>query len=374
MEIKNEEKMMELLKMCMEGNPDVKVQVSIKMKKKKHKSPKNLEENGDMPVEDSSHARIVELEAENGELNKTIEQQNMEITELKDKNESLQFDNAELKEDCENAERTISDKEAEITELKDKNENLQFENAELKENCENAEKTISDKETEITELKDKNENLQFENAELKENCENAERTISDKETEITELKDKNENLQFENAELKENCENAERTISDKKAEITELKDKNENLQFENADYKIAKKKLQPFEELISLYQKAKTINEFCPLSLDLESPLKFLFCVASEQAVGSLYEKLRYNYKAVSKKVSVAIELYNELVDFMCSINPKFAAIDELGEMDDEHHAEINQKHEGQIKTILMKGYQYSVSGTVEKKAFVEVI
>lgn len=234
MEIKNEEKMMELLKMCMEGNPDVKVQVSIKMKKKKHKSPKNLEENGDMPVEDSSHARIVELEAENGELNKTIEQQNMEITELKDKNE--------------------------------------------------------------------------------------------------------------------------------------------NLQFENADYKIAKKKLQPFEELISLYQKAKTINEFCPLSLDLESPLKFLFCVASEQAVGSLYEKLRYNYKAVSKKVSVAIELYNELVDFMCNINPKFAAIDELGEMDDEHHAEINQKHEGQIKTILMKGYQYSVSGTVEKKAFVEVI
>ena len=255
MEIKNEEKMMELLKMCMEGNPDVKVQVSIKMKKKKHKSPKNLEENGDMPVEDSSHARIVELEAENGELNKTIEQQNMEITELK-----------------------------------------------------------------------------------------------------------------------EDCENAERTISDKEAEITELKDKNENLQFENADYKIAKKKLQPFEELISLYQKAKTINEFCPLSLDLESPLKFLFCVASEQAVGSLYEKLRYNYKAVSKKVSVAIELYNELVDFMCSINPKFAAIDELGEMDDEHHAEINQKHEGQIKTILMKGYQYSVSGTVEKKAFVEVI
>lgn len=234
MEIKNEEKMMELLKMCMEGNPDVKVQVSIKMKKKKHKSPKNLEENGDMPVEDSSHARIVELEAENGELNKTIEQQNMEITELKDKNEKLQF--------------------------------------------------------------------------------------------------------------------------------------------ENADYKIAKKKLQPFEELISLYQKAKTINGFCPLSLDLESPLKFLFCVASEQAVGSLYEKLRYNYKAVSKKVSVAIELYNELVDFMCSINPKFAAIDELGEMDDEHHAEINQKHEGQIKTILMKGYQYSVSGTVEKKAFVEVI
>lgn len=234
MEIKNEEKMMELLKMCMEGNPDVKVQVSIKMKKKKHKSPKNLEENGDMPVEDSSHARIVELEAENGELNKTIEQQNMEITELKDKNE--------------------------------------------------------------------------------------------------------------------------------------------NLQFENADYKIAKKKLQPFEELISLYQKAKTINEFCPLSLDLESPLKFLFCVASEQAVGSLYEKLRYNYKAVSKKVSAAIELYNKLVDFMCSINPKFTAIDELGEMDDEHHAEINQKHEGQIKTILMKGYQYSVSGTVEKKAFVEVI
>lgn len=234
MEIKNEEKMMELLKMCMEGNPDVKVQVSIKMKKKKYKSPKNLEENGDMPVEDSSHARIVELEAENGELNKTIEQQNMEITELKDKNESLQF--------------------------------------------------------------------------------------------------------------------------------------------ENADYKIAKKKLQPFEELISLYQKAKTINEFCPLSLDLESPLKFLFCVASEQAVGSLYEKLRYNYKAVSKKVSAAIELYNKLVDFMCSINPKFAAIDELGEMDDEHHAEINQKHEGQIKTILMKGYQYSVSGTVEKKAFVEVI
>lgn len=234
MEIKNEEKMMELLKMCMEGNPDVKVQVSIKMKKKKHKSPKNLEENGDMPVEDSSHARIVELEAENGELNKTIEQQNMEITELKDKNE--------------------------------------------------------------------------------------------------------------------------------------------NLQFENADYKIAKKKLQPFEELISLYQKAKTINGFCPLSLDLESPLKFLFCVASEQAVGSLYEKLRYNYKAVSKKVSVAIELYNELVNFMCSINPKFAAIDELGEMDDEYYAEINQKHEGQIKTILMKGYQYSVSGTVEKKAFVEVI
>lgn len=269
MEIKNEEKMMELLKMCMEGNPDVKVQVSIKMKKKKHKSPKNLEENGDMPVEDSSHARIVELEAENGELNKTIEQQNMEITELKEKNE---------------------------------------------------------------------------------------------------------NLQFENAELKENCENAERTISDKEAEITELKDKNENLQFENADYKIAKKKLQPFEELISLYQKAKTINGFCPPSLDLESPLKFLFCVASEQAVGSLYEKLRYNYKAVSKKASVAIELYNELVDFMCSINPKFTAIDELGEMDDEHHAEINQKHEGQIKTILMKGYQYSVSGTVEKKAFVEVI
>ena len=58
----------------------------------------------------------------------------------------------------------------------------------------------------------------------------------------------------------------------------------------------------------------------------------------------------------------------------MCSINPKFTAIDELGEMDDEHYAEINQKHEGQIKTILMKGYQYSVSGTVEKKAFVEVI
>lgn len=174
--------------------------------------------------------------------------------------------------------------------------------------------------------------------------------------------------------LKDEKKAAEDTISDKETEITELKDKNENLQFENADYKIAKKKLQPFEELISLYQKAKTINGCCPLSLDLESPLKFLFCVASEQAVGSLYEKLRYNYKAVSKKVSVAIELYNELVDFMCSINPKFAAIDELGEMDDEHHAEINQKHEGQIKTILMKGYQYSVSGTVEKKAFVEVI
>lgn len=266
MEIKNEEKMMELLKMCMEGNPDVKVQVSIKMKKKKHKSPKNLEENGDIPVEDSSHARIVELEAENGELNKTIEQQKTDIKKLKDEKKA-------------------------------------------------AEDTISDKETGITELTAK----------------------------VTKLEGDNKNLQNENNKL-------------------------------DADYKIAKKKLQPFEELISLYQKAKTINEFCPLSLDLESPLKFLFCVASGQAVGSLYEKLRYNYKAVSKKVSAAIELYNKLVDFMCSINPKFAAIDELGEMDDEHHAEINQKHEGQIKTILMKGYQYSVSGTVEKKAFVEVI
>lgn len=185
--------------------------------------------------------------------------------------------------------------------------------------------------------------------------------------------------------LKDEKKAAEDTISDKETGITELTAKvtklegdNENLQNENnkldADYKIAKKELQPFQNLINLYQKAKTINGFCPLSLDLESPLKFLFCVASEQAVGSLYEKLRYNYKAVSKKVSVAIELYNELVDFMCSINPKFTAIDELGEMDDEHHAEINQKHEGQIKTILMKGYQYSVSGTVEKKAFVEVI
>lgn len=210
-------------------------------------------------------------------------------------------------------------------------------------------------------------------------------TIEEFEKMKAELSQTIEQQKTDIKKLKDEKKAAEDTISDKETGITELTAKvtklegdNENLQNENnkldADYKIAKKKLQPFEELISLYQKAKTINKFCPLSLDLESPLKFLFCVASEQAVGSLYEKLRYNYKAVSKKASVAIELYNELVDFMCSINPKFAAIDELGEMDDEHHAEINQKHEGQIKTILMKGYQYSVSRTVEKKAFVEVI
>lgn len=193
-------------------------------------------------------------------------------------------------------------------------------------------------------------------------------------TEIATLKKKNEELQNENKELKEKYANAEKTILDNKAEIKHLQQQSKEITSLKKKNKTMQKDSKPFEELISLYQKAKTINEFCPLSLDLESPLKFLFCVASEQAVGSLYEKLRYNYKAVSKKASVAIELYNELVDFMCSINPKFAAIDELGEMDDEHHAEINQKHEGQIKTILMKGYQYSVSGTVEKKAFVEAI
>lgn len=244
-------------------------QVSIKRKKRikvKCKSTEQPVKSRDIYAEDSSHARIMELKAENEELNKTIKQQKTDIKKLKDEKKA-------------------------------------------------AEDTISDKETGITELTAK----------------------------VTKLEGDNENLQNENNKL-------------------------------DADYKIVKKELQPFQNLINLYQKAKTINGFCPLSLDLESPLKFLFCVASEQAVGSLYEKLRYNYKAVSKKVSVAIELYNELVDFMCSINPKFTAIDELGEMDDEHHAEINQKHEGQIKTILMKGYQYSVSGTVEKKAFVEVI
>lgn len=210
-------------------------------------------------------------------------------------------------------------------------------------------------------------------------------TIEEFEKMKAELSQTIEQQKTDIKKLKDEKKAAEDTISDKETGITELTAKvtklegdNENLQNENnkldADYKIAKKELQPFQNLINLYQKAMSINEFCSLSLDLESPLKFLFCVASEQAVGSLYEKLRYNYKAVSKKVSVAIELYNELVDFMCSINPKFTAIDELGEMDDEHYAEINQKHEGQIKTILMKGYQYSVSGTVEKKAFVEVI
>lgn len=193
-------------------------------------------------------------------------------------------------------------------------------------------------------------------------------------TEIATLKKKNEELQNENKELKEKYANAEKTILDNKAEIKRLQQQSKEITSLKKKNKTMQKDSKPFEELISLYQKAKTINEIYPLSLDLESPLKFLFCVASGQAVGSLYEELRYNYKAVSKKVSAAIELYNKLVDFMCSINPKFTAIDELGEMDDEHHAEINQKHEGQIETILMKGYQYSVSGTVEKKAFVEAI
>lgn len=72
--------------------------------------------------------------------------------------------------------------------------------------------------------------------------------------------------------LKDEKKAAEDTISDKETGITELTAKvtklegdNENLQNENnkldADYKIAKKELQPFQNLINLYQKAMSIND-----------------------------------------------------------------------------------------------------------------
>lgn len=164
--------------------------------------------------------------------------------------------------------------------------------------------------------------------------------------------------------------------------VNALESKIERVEAVNKAYK---ERINDLEKDINSYEQSfgkvyVLYNEVCSISekdravfqrfICTDDAVRFMYAVTNEKAMNSLYDYMMYELKNMSETV---FGIYNRLLAFMCSINKDYELIGCKGKIDDRYHIDIEKKHSGEIKRIVIGGYKYAVSGDAVKKALVEV-
>lgn len=125
--------------------------------------------------------------------------------------------------------------------------------------------------------------------------------------------------------------------------------------------------LDLFNYLSSLSDKSVSVLK---RFINSSTPMELVFSVINEQNIKNFYEYILYDMNNLSAEV---FEVYNRILSFLCSANHDYILVDCNGTINDNEHIEVNNKHYGEIKKVIVNGYKYRISGNVVKKAIVEV-
>ncbi len=182
--------------------------------------------------------------------------------------------------------------------------------------------------------------------------------------EYNDCKKENVGLRKKIDELNKVQQDYDKLVEEKSGLEDKLGKANEELEkYESEFYDL----LDLFKYLSSLTDKSKIVLK---RFINSSTPMKLVFSVMNEQNIKNFYEYILYDMNNLYDEV---FDMYNKILSFLCSANHDYILIDCNCTINDNEHIEINNKHYGEIKKVIVKGYKYRISGNVVKKAIVEV-